>query len=153
MPTYQVITSPNCLTTEAKQRIARAITRAHSESTGANNYFAQVIFTEKSAEDYYLGGQRLKAQHLFVHATIRARSLEDKKSLVAHLVSAIAAAASLDSRYVWLYIADLPPDLMVEFGHVLPQPGAEAAWTASLPEADRQYMLSTDFQQDESDKG
>ena len=147
MPTYQVTTSPDCLTAEAKEQVARAITRAHSEATGANNYFAQVIFTEKPAEDYYLGGQRLKAKHLFVHATIRARSMEDKKALIAKLVPAIAESAVLDKRYVWVYVADLPPDLMVEFGHVLPPPGAEAAWSAGLPEDDRQYMLSTDYTQ------
>lgn len=147
MPTYQVITSPDCLSTEAKERVARAITRAHSEATGANNYFAQVIFTEKAVDDYYLGGQRLKAQHLFVHGTVRARSLDDKKALIAHLVPAIAEASGLDKRFVWLYVADLPPELMVEFGHVLPQPGAETAWAAGLPDADRQYMLSTDYMQ------
>lgn len=145
MPTYQVLTSPGCLDEATKGRVARAITRAHNEATGANNYFAQVIFSEKSAEDYYLGGQRLKAKHLFVHATIRARSLEAKKALISHLLPAIAEAAALDKRYVWLYVADLAPDLMVEFGHVLPQPGAEAVWSAALPEADRQYMLSTDY--------
>ncbi len=147
MPTYQVITSPDCLTATSKERVARAITRAHNESTGANNYFAQVIFTEKSDEDYYLGGQRLKAKHLFVHATVRARSVDAKKALMAHLLPAIAEAAGLEKRYVWLYMADLAPELMVEFGHVLPQPGAEAAWAAALPEGDRQYMLSTDYLQ------
>ena len=147
MPTYQVITSPHCLTPHAKERVAQAITRAHNEATAANNYFAQVIFTEKLAEDYYLGGQRLQAKHLFVHAMIRARDLEAKKALVAKLVPAIAGAAALNKRYVWLYVAGLPPDLMVEFGHVLPQPGGEAAWFGSLPEDDRQYMLSTDYLQ------
>ena len=145
MPTYQVITSLNWLTAQAKERVARAITRAHSDATGANNYFAQVIFTEKAADDYYLGGKRLQAQHLFVHATVRARSLDAKKALIVKLVPAIAEAAALDKRFVWLYVADLSPELMVEFGHVLPQPGAEAAWSAILPEADQQYMLSTDF--------
>lgn len=145
MPTYQVITTANLLTAQAKERVARAITRAHSDATGANNYFAQVIFTEKAVEDYYLGGQRLKAQHLFVHGTVRARSLDAKKALIAKLVPAIAEAAELEKRFVWLYIADLPPELMVEFGHVLPQPGSEASWSASLPEADRKYMLSTDY--------
>lgn len=145
MPTYQVITSPGCLTAALKERVACAITRAHSESTGANNYFAQVLFTEKSAEDHFLGGRPLEAKHIFVHATIRARSIEDKKRLVAHLVPAIAESAAVDKRYVWLYVADLPSDLMVEFGHVLPAPGGEAAWSANLPEDDRRYMLGTDY--------
>lgn len=146
MPTYQVYTTPNLLSVEAKQRVAQAITRTHSEVTGANNYFAQVMFTEKAAEDYYLGGQPLQADQLFVHGTIRARNLEIKQVLVEKLLPSIAAAASLNKRYVWVYMADLPPELMIEFGHVLPQPGEEAAWAAGLDDADRAYMQGVDFQ-------
>ena len=145
MPTYQVYTSHNCLTGPAKARVAQAITRAHNEVTGAGNFFAQVMFTEKAAEDYYLGGRVLQANHLFVHAVIRARSLDLKKVLIEKLVTEIANAASLHQRYIWVYLSDLPPDMMVEFGHVLPQPGEEAAWADSLPVEDREYMHSTDY--------
>jgi hypothetical protein len=31
---------------------------------------------------------------------------------------------------------------MVEYGHVLPEPGDEATWMAGLPEADRARMLA-----------
>ena len=30
---------------------------------------------------------------------------------------------------------------MVEFGHVLPEPGDEAAWTAALPQYDRRREM------------
>lgn len=146
MPTYQVYTTPNLLSAEAKQRVAQAITRTHSAVTGANNYFAQVMFTEKAAEDYYLGGQHLKAGHLFVHGTIRARNLEIKQQLAESLLPVIADAALLHKRYVWVYVADLPSELMIEFGHALPPPGAEQAWVAGLDDADRAYMQSADFQ-------
>ncbi|MEB0010672.1 tautomerase family protein [Glaciimonas sp. Gout2] len=145
MPTYQVYTSHHCLTVPVKASVARAITRAHSEVTGADNFFAQVMFTEKAAEDYYLGGRPLQANHLFVHGVIRARSLELKKVLIEKLVSEIANAASLHQRYIWVYLSDLPPDMMVEFGHVLPQPGEEAAWANMLTVEDREYMHSTDY--------
>lgn len=146
MPTYQVTTSAGLLDAESKQRVAQAITHTHSAVTGAGNYFAQVIFTEKAAEDYYLGGQRLRAPHLFVHGTIRARDVALEQRLVESLLPAIAAAAALHKRYVWVYLADLPPALMIEFGHVLPQPGEEAAWEAGLDDADRAYMRGADFQ-------
>lgn len=145
MPTYQVYTSHNCLTGPVKASVAQAITRAHSEVTGAGNFFAQVMFTEKAAEDYYLGGRALQANHLFVHGVIRARSLELKKVLIEKLVTEIANAGSLHERYIWVYLSDLPPDMMVEFGRVLPQPGEEAAWVDSLSVDDREYMHSTDY--------
>jgi phenylpyruvate tautomerase PptA (4-oxalocrotonate tautomerase family) len=146
MPTYQVFTSPKLLDADAKRRVAQAITRTHSDVTGANNYFAQVLFTEKADEDYYLGGQRLAAAHLFVHGTVRARDIGIKRVLVEALLPEIAAAAALEKRYVWVYLADLPPELMIEFGQVLPQPGQEAAWAAGLDEADRAYMQGADLQ-------
>lgn len=146
MPTYQVYCSPQLLDAAARQRIAQAITRTHREVTGADNYFAQVMFTEKAAEDYYLGGRPLQGAHLFVHGTIRARTLALKQQLVAALLLSIADAASLNKRHVWVYLAELPPELMIEFGHVLPQPGAEAAWAAGLDDADRDWMQGADFQ-------
>ena len=46
MPTYIVKTSNFKLKTEKKKEIARAITKTHNKITGANFYFAQVIFEE-----------------------------------------------------------------------------------------------------------
>ena len=144
MPTYQVTTTPGLLDAAAKGRLARAITRAHSAATGANSYFAQVMFTEKADGDYFLGGQPLRAPQLFVHGTVRARPLADKQRLLAALLAAVAEAAGLQRRHVWVYLAELAPELMIEFGHVLPAPGAEAAWVAALPADDRAYLLAID---------
>jgi hypothetical protein len=33
---------------------------------------------------------------------------------------------------------------MVEFGHVLPEPGDEPAWTAALPQSDREMSRRSD---------
>jgi phenylpyruvate tautomerase PptA (4-oxalocrotonate tautomerase family) len=106
-----------------------------------------VIFNARSAEDYYLGGLPLKAPHLFVHGHIRARSLEIKQQLAARLLDAVADAAQLDKRYVWIYISDLQPEVMVEFGYPLPPPGKEAEWMATLKPADLAYMQGLDFKQ------
>ena len=48
----------------------------------------------------------------------------------------------LVKRNVWVYITDLVPRQMVEFGYVLPEAGDEARWAAALPEADRAHMES-----------
>jgi hypothetical protein len=32
---------------------------------------------------------------------------------------------------------------MAEYGHVLPEPGDEAAWLAGLPSEDREFMKAT----------
>jgi hypothetical protein len=38
---------------------------------------------------------------------------------------------------VWVYLSELPPNQMVEFGHVLPLHGEEVEWSAALPEAEK----------------
>ena len=70
------------------------------------------------------------------------RTTEVKDALIAQITAAVAEASKLPKRNVWVYIADLVPRQMVEFGHVLPEAGDEARWAAALPEADRAHMHS-----------
>lgn len=143
MPTYSVTAPEGCLDADARARIAREITEAHNAATGAPTYFAQVIFSEVPRDRYFIGGVRLTGQQVFVNGQIRAgRSRESKDLLIARLVSGVADAARLPANNVWIYITDLLPQQMAEFGHVLPEPGDEARWTAALPEADRARMES-----------
>ena len=41
--------------------------------------------------------------------------------------------SKLDETQVWVYINDLPPSQMIEYGAVLPESGKEKEWFASLP--------------------
>ena len=41
---------------------------------------------------------------------------------------------------VWAHLVDMPPSQIVEFGHVVPEPGREAAWIAAMPEAERKEI-------------
>ncbi|MBI3701248.1 MAG: hypothetical protein HY242_12485 [Afipia sp.] len=44
--------------------------------------------------------------------------------------------------HLWAYVVEIPPRQMIEYGHVLPEPGDEPDWIASLPKDDRHYMQS-----------
>ena len=141
MPTYNVTVPEGRLSADQKSRVAEAITRTHHEVTAAPLYFAQVIFCEIKPGNYFVGGAPLVDDQIFVHATIRGgRSPAEKRTLLTTLVRAVAGAAAMPETHVWVYIAELPPAQMVEFGHVLPEPGDETAWTAALPQADRKRM-------------
>jgi phenylpyruvate tautomerase PptA (4-oxalocrotonate tautomerase family) len=143
MPTYTVTTPEGSLTNERRAAIAREITRVHSETTGAPTYFAQVIINEVAPGKYFVGGHPLHGQQLFVNGQIRAgRTKESKDALIAQMLVAVAKAAGLPTNHVWIYITDLIPRQMVEFGNVLPEPGDEAKWTEALPPADRAHMES-----------
>jgi phenylpyruvate tautomerase PptA (4-oxalocrotonate tautomerase family) len=142
MPTYTVFTARGRFPAEVKQRIAEEITRAHSDATGAQSFFAQVIFNEVPQGNHFVGGRLLRDEQIFVHGHIRAgRSAQRKRELLEDLVKSISVVASISPRFIWAYVAELPPAQMVEYGHVLPEPGSEASWLEELPPEDREFML------------
>ncbi|UGY17838.1 tautomerase family protein [Bradyrhizobium septentrionale] len=144
MPTYYCTSAQGRLSAEQKSRIAGEITRIHAEVTGAPSYFAQVIFSEVAAGNWFMGGVPVAHDHIFVYGHIRSgRAAVDKTRMIRLMADSVAQAADVDSkRAVWVYLNELQPRQMIEFGHVLPEPGDEPAWTDALPEADRNFMQS-----------
>jgi phenylpyruvate tautomerase PptA (4-oxalocrotonate tautomerase family) len=141
MPTYTVTGFDGGLDARKKAKIASAITRVHSETTGAPICFAQIIFNNYGRGDYFVGGAPLRDQQVFVHGQIRGgRTPESKDALISQILTAVSEAAELDCNKVWIYLVDIPARQMVEFGHVLPEPGDEPAWMAALRETDRKMM-------------
>ena len=141
MPTYTCTSLAGLLDAKRKQSIARAVTAAHCELTGAPAYFAQVLFQDAEAGDVFVGGSRLAHGHVFLHGHIRAgRPASLRDALIRRLVDDVAAAAGIDHFGVWVYLLELPPAAMAEFGHVLPVAGGESAWEEALPPEDRARM-------------
>ncbi|SAL84922.1 4-oxalocrotonate tautomerase [Caballeronia arvi] len=143
MPTYIVSATQNLLSAEHQKKVAKEITRAHSEATGAQGFFAQVIFNEIPAGSHFMGGVQIQTKQVYVHGHIRAgRTEEQRGALLADIIESIHTITALEKRFLWAYISELAPTNMVEYGQVLPQPGEEAEWLESLSAADREYMLS-----------
>jgi phenylpyruvate tautomerase PptA (4-oxalocrotonate tautomerase family) len=143
MPTYIVSAVSDRFSADVKQRIAEDITRIHNEATGAQGFFAQVIFNEVPKGNHFVGGSLLRSEQIFVHGHIRAgRSPERKRELLEGIVDAVSKTTSVAKRFIWAYLSELPPAQMVEYGHVLPEPGSESSWLSSLPAEDRDYMQS-----------
>ena len=141
MPTYTCTVPSGRLSAEQKGAVAREITRVHNEVTGAQTFFAQVIVNEVPVGNYFIGGKPLKNDQVFVNGQIRAgRSAVDRARLLRELHRVIAAAANAEPSSVWVYLTDLPARDMIEYGHVLPEPGHEQAWLEGLPAADREKM-------------
>jgi len=141
MPTYTITSPQGTLGKEQKRQIARNVTRVHSEVTGANTFFAQVVFVETAEESWFQGGAPEAATPIFLHGQIRSgRSAEIKAKLLDLLVGVVAEGSSIPKRQIWGYLHELPPSHMVEYGRVLPEPGQEARWLASLPVEERETM-------------
>lgn len=144
MPTYALTVPAGRLSPAQKAHVAAAITEVHEAVTGAATFFAQVLIHEVPAGNYFVGGAALADDQLFLHGQIRAgRGALERRRLLLALRDAVVEAAGAERASVWVYLADLPARDMVEYGHVLPEPGDEAAWLEGLPEADRRRMLAT----------
>lgn len=134
MPTYRCTVLAGGAADKRRGAVAKAITRAHHEITGAPGYFAQVLFEAVRAADVFIGGGSLTHDHIFVHGFIReGRTTADRRALTERLLRDVAAAAETEPRLVWVYLSELPAQQMAEFGTVLPEAGDEEKWSDGLP--------------------
>ena len=133
MPTYTVKYSNINLSQKQKNSIANDITNTHSKFTGANNFFAQVIFQKNEKNAHYMGGKLVKTKEIFLNGQIRAgRSSKIKKQLILGLRKVLIENTKLRRDFIWVYLEDLSPDQMIEYGEVLPKSGYEKKWFNSL---------------------
>lgn len=143
MPTYVCTTTEGRLDANQKAAIAREVTRIHCDVTGAPSYFAQVIFDEVKPGNYFMGGAPLAHDQIFLYGRVRAgRAAVDKTRMIKLMAEVLGAVAGIQSTGVWVYVGELPPRQMIEFGHVLPEAGDEPAWAAALPANEREWMQS-----------
>jgi phenylpyruvate tautomerase PptA (4-oxalocrotonate tautomerase family) len=141
MPSYVCTTIVDRLTGEQRRRIARLLTDAHHDTTGAPAYFVRVEFREVDPTRVFVGGAPLDHDHLFVFGHIRAgRDEATRGRLIERISAGVRDAAELHHLGVWIYLCELAPENMVEFGYVLPPDGQEAAWRGALPDDDRRWM-------------
>ncbi|WP_213775346.1 tautomerase family protein [Bradyrhizobium sp. dw_78] len=143
MPSYIVTCEEGRLSDTQKSQIAEAVTRAHGEVTGAPYYFVRLTFNEVNPHNYFLGGTHLHGNEIFVHGTIReGRPTDMRDALMARLATDVATASQMNMNCIWVYLSELPPKQMIEFGRVLPLHGKEAEWSAALPESERTRLNS-----------
>ena len=133
MPTYIVKYSNINLSKKQKNSIANDITNTHTKFTGANTFFAQVIFQKNQKNSHFMGGKFVKTKEIFLNGQIRAgRSSKVKKKLILGLRTILIKNTKLQSDFIWVYLEDLSPDQMIEYGEVLPKSGQEKKWFNSL---------------------
>ena len=133
MPTYTVKYSNFKLSPKQKKLIANGITKTHSKFTGANTFFAQVIFEKNEKSSHFMGGKLVKNKEIFLNGQIRAgRTSTIKKNLILGLREVLIKNTKLKSDCLWVYLEDLPPQQMIEYGEILPKSGEEKKWFKSL---------------------
>ena len=133
MPTYTVKFSNLKISNSQKKNLAKKITSIHNETTGANTYFAQVVFHQIKKNDHFMGGKTVKGKELFVNGQIRAgRTQEVKKNLITGIRDGVIKILKLPKENIWVYLEDLEPNQMIEYGEILPRSGEEKIWFDKL---------------------
>ena len=133
MPTYIVKYSNFNLSQKQKTSLANDISNTHSKFTGANTFFAQVIFQKNEKNSHFMAGKLVKTKEIFLNGQIRAgRTSKVKKQLILGLRRVLIKNTKLERDFVWVYLEDLLPDQMIEYGEVLPKSGQEKRWFNSL---------------------
>jgi phenylpyruvate tautomerase PptA (4-oxalocrotonate tautomerase family) len=142
MPSY-VCSVPNGKLSEGqKQEIAVAITKRHCETTGAPPFFVQVVIEEAGTSKRFIGGKSVD-QHVWIRVDLRSgRTDEQHKEIMLNIMEDVSRISGIPVENVWVYLCKLAPSDMVEYGRVLPKPGEEQQWFASLPLALRTQLES-----------
>ncbi|KAL1410461.1 hypothetical protein Q8F55_004472 [Vanrija albida] len=138
MPTY-VVKAPPGLSAAQKSAVAHAITSRHTEATGAPKFLTQVVVEQDGPrQERYLGGEAAASAdaqgHIWVRGDIRSgRSESVKETLMLNITRDVARITDTKEEFVWVYLCEIAPTNMVEYGRVLPKPGGEEEWFAALP--------------------
>ena len=142
MPTYVCSLAEGSVNDDQKEAIASALSEIHSEETGAPSYFVQVVIEEKKPTQRFLGGTRVSGQ-IWIRGDIRAgRTEEQRNAMMLRMMEEVGRITGVQDQDIWIYLCNLAPTDMVEYGHVLPKPGEEATWYDGLPKALQNYLQS-----------
>lgn len=148
MPTYVCSVPNGKLTDLQKQEIASAIGNRHSEGTGASPFFVQVVIEEQGTSKRFLGGTATD-RHIWIRGDIRGgRTEKQREQIELSIMNDVNRITGYPIDDIWVYLCNLAPTDMVEYGRVLPRPGDERQWFESLPLSLRKYLESLGVHQE-----
>jgi phenylpyruvate tautomerase PptA (4-oxalocrotonate tautomerase family) len=130
MPFYGCSVPAGSLTDDQEHDLAQAITRIHTEVTGASSALVHVLFNEVASAALYRGGER--ASEIVITGDIRAgRSYADKERILREVGGACAAITGRSLDTIAVVLRDVPAKNIFERGEIAPELGEDEAWLAA----------------------
>lgn len=131
MPAYQCASPSELFTEHMKSQVAKAITDAHVAMAGGPREFVHVFFTELPRGAAYTAG-RPDTKASMITGTIRAgRTVEVKQQLIKTIAESWSQIAGQPLAHLVVAIAEINPQVVMEYGVFLPAPGDEPEWFAA----------------------
>jgi phenylpyruvate tautomerase PptA (4-oxalocrotonate tautomerase family) len=145
MPTYVCYVHPDQVTAAAKAKIAARIAQIHHQFTGAPVAFTQCVFCDLGPDGHFIGGQPAPGNGVWVYGHIRAeRTASARNHIMVGIRDLLTQVLKIPESVVWVYLNELAHTDMIEFGRVLPEPGAEQRWLDQLSPELREHLVSLD---------
>ena len=110
MPTYVCSVPENSVDDRQKAAIAEAISRIHSEETGAPNFFCQIVIEEKKSTDRFLGPSQASSQ-IWIRGDIRGGRTEAQRTrIMLRMMQEVGRITGVKDQDVWVYLCNLRSD-------------------------------------------
>ena len=132
MPLYTCVAPGGSIPDTAKQAISRSITRIHCEVTNAPPTFVHTLFfdQEKVSSLGPLWKDIGPGCPYQVFGSIRSGRTDDQKErLVSGIRGSVAEVLGVGVEQVAVATGDTEAKWTMEGGHMIPEAGAEEAWT------------------------
>jgi phenylpyruvate tautomerase PptA (4-oxalocrotonate tautomerase family) len=127
---YTCTTQEGALSAEQRAVIATAITRIHSAHTGEPAKLIWVIFETVSPDGIYAAGK--PTVNALIVGLFRERGTQVKARVLNDLWSMYKNVTGLSDDQLWVSLTAISLSDAMMFGAILPEPGHEAEWLASL---------------------
>ena len=140
MPTYAFSTAKE-LTVDQRAKLVESVTSIHQVEANAPRYLVQVIFYEVEPGLLFVSGEVAPLDRIWVRADIRSgRTKEQKARILQRIMRETSEILDISDQSVCVYLTDIPPQGVLEFGSILPEPGGEEQRLASLPTTLREKL-------------
>ena len=132
MAIYTCTTQEGTLSAEQRAGIVTEITRIHSTHTGEPAGFVWVIFETVSPDRIYEGGKPAVTATMVATGFRENRGTDVKTQVLKELWSMYQNVTGLPDDQIWVELTEIPASNAMWLGAILPEPGHEAEWLASL---------------------
>jgi phenylpyruvate tautomerase PptA (4-oxalocrotonate tautomerase family) len=124
MPVYEFIAPTGAATLGHKAEIARAVTRVHSEITGAPARYVHCAFVEAAPGSMFVDGEETTSPRMM--GLIRSGRSEELRGRLIHGIADAWSEITGDSKdELSIFLHEVPGANCFEYGSILPEAGQD----------------------------